>query len=149
VEGIVDESDPISVAGAWVRALVFKDTESRVRIGDVLNEDSLALFLDRAFAIAVRRRFSPGCEVGEITRQILGVRQRYGEMSPGLLEMEMMVRRELGESVPIDDLDSAKVAVIKASVFEQIVHGMGMFDEEIDALVDEAERAARQGDSTQ
>jgi hypothetical protein len=134
------EPDPVSRAAGWIRALLFKDEAERARIGRGMNDDTLAVLVDAAFSLAVARRFSPDTEVREVTRQMLGIRQRYGEHSPDILEMEMVVRAELGESVPIADLDGTRVSLIKLSVFEQIVHDLGLFDDELDALLDAAAR---------
>jgi hypothetical protein len=136
-------NESLSTAARWLRAVVRNDADARRALGDMFDEDELYPLVGSAFSLAVARRFSPNCDVRAITRQALGVRQRYADRSPQLLQMEMVVRRELGESVPVDDLRPDRVLLIKMWIFEQLVYDLGLFDDELDELIAEAERSGR------
>jgi hypothetical protein len=144
---MVDRPVAASAVGKWIRAVVRNDNVAMRRLGEQFPDEDLDPVVDAVFSLAVRRRFSQALPTGDITRQMLGIRQRYGasRVRP-LLEMEMVVRRELGERVPIDDLDDSTVSKIKIFVFEQIVHDLALFDDELDELIVLAEsHAAQQG----
>jgi hypothetical protein len=132
-----------SAAGKWIRATVRSDVAAMRRTEEAAVGAEITSLVEIAFQLMVHRRFAAGCERAEITRHVLGIRQRYGAAKAGpVIDAEMVIRRELGESVPIDDLDDSVVLRLKMLILEQLVHDMGMFDDELDELVQAAEAEA-------
>lgn len=137
---MADRPATASLAGQWIKATVKNDKHALLRLENQVRDEELSVLIDAVFTLAVRTRFSPSGSLDDITRQMLGIRQRYdAKLVRPILEMEMVVRKELGEYVPIDDLSSTTTSVIKLLVIEQIVYDMALFDDEIDDLIGRAE----------
>lgn len=140
----MDGSGVLSTEGIWLRGTIRNDWEAVRRSEALVSDENLVPLVDSAFSLAVEARFSRACDLADITRQMLGIRQRYGRgRVPPIVLMEMVVRQELGERVPIDDLSVSKTSVIKMLVLEQIVYDLGLFGEEVDELIMRAEDSRR------
>ncbi|GAB3883369.1 hypothetical protein GCM10029964_042600 [Kibdelosporangium lantanae] len=139
-------TEPAARVATWVKALVRAD-----RAGlDALKADgpsptaeaeTVSRILLAMFDLVVPRWFTPGTPVRDITVQMLAVRATVGaKAAEPVIVLEMVVRRALGEAVPLDDLDPAVLVKAKIGVVAQYAHSAGLLDDELDELVAEAAR---------
>jgi hypothetical protein len=137
---------PGSRATAWVRAFLRGDRASLNELGPngqlpPADAELAGRILLAAFDLVIPRWFNKDTPIRQITVEMLEVRARIGaKAAQPVIVMEMVVRKALGETVPVDDLDEYVLAKAKAGVLAQYVHSVGLLDDELDELVAEAER---------
>jgi hypothetical protein len=109
-----------------------------------VDDDALRLW-KAAFGVAVRRRFDPGSPLAEITRTVTAAVQAYEVVAPPPLETEMLVRAELGETVPIGEIHPSVTVVIHLLMFATLVEELALVDDELDDLIAQAGELAAAG----
>jgi hypothetical protein len=128
------------IAAAHLRAIA---TNGVVAL-DADLDDPARVFFASAFGVAVRRRFQPGCPVGDIARTVANARRRHplvahSAVAPGPMEAEMLVRDSLCEAVPIGGIPMPRVVATQLIMFASIVEELALTDDELDELISEAE----------
>jgi hypothetical protein len=128
------------MTAAYLRAMA---TNSAVAVDADLDYPARVLFAS-AFGVAVRRRFRPGCPVGDIARTVANARRRHpplalSAVALGPLEAEMLVRDALCEAVPIEGIPMPRVVATHLVLFASIVEELALTDDELDELIAEAD----------
>lgn len=95
-----------------------------------------------AFGLAVRRRFEPGSPLAEISRTVAAAVHVHELAGLPAIDAEMLVRAELGEAVPVGELDPEVTVGVHLLIFASLVDEMALGGGELDDLVTEAERLA-------
>ncbi|GAA4413267.1 hypothetical protein ACFQV2_39140 [Actinokineospora soli] len=96
----------------------------------------------RLFATLVTNHFRPETSLAELSAFAVWVRQTFGPtLGVSAIVVEMVIRRELGESVPIDDLSDDLELTVMLSVSSLLVHRGGLLDAELEELLLDMERA--------
>jgi hypothetical protein len=134
---------PGSLAGRRLRAIMMGDREELARVPDDPRVNDTLGVLDALFELVTQRRFGADYEVRDVAQFVQQVAQRtpHGLPAP-FIGTEAIVRSQLGEPVPVDDIDRNTVAGVKALVSRAAVPELALFDRELDELLAEAERLA-------
>ena len=85
-----------------------------------------------AFGLAVRRRFEPDSPLAEISRTVALAVHAHESAGLPVIDAEMLVRAELGETVPVGELDPAVLLGVHLLVFASLVDELALGDEEED-----------------
>jgi hypothetical protein len=144
----VDARDPESSRPAWTNAgdylrLAASD-EAPARFGTPGGpvDDYARRVWQCAFGLAVRKRFEPGSPLAEISRSVATAVHVHELAKLPAIDAEMLVRAELGETVPVDELDPAVLVGVHLLVFASLVDELALGDGELDDLVTRAEQLA-------
>ena len=130
-----------SSAGEHLRCMARDDTPTR--FGTPPSPDDHARRVWRhAFGLAVRRRFEPDSPLAEISRVVAAAVHAHELAGLPVLEAEMLVRAELGEAVPVDEIVPAVLIGVHLLLFGSLVDELALGDGELDALVAQAEELA-------
>jgi hypothetical protein len=136
------EHPPWTTAGDYLRAAAFDEAPARFGTPPGPVDDDARRVWHTAFGLAVRRRFEPDSPLAEISRTAaIAVRAHEAAGLPAI-DVEMLMRAELGEQVPVGDLDPAVVIGVHLLVFASLVDELALGDGELDDLVTQAERLA-------
>jgi hypothetical protein len=133
---------PWTTAGDYLRAAAGDEAPARFGTPPGPVDDYARRVWRRAFGLAVRRRFEPGSPLAEISRTVAAAVHAHESAGLPAIDAEMLVRAELGETVPIDELDPAVLLGVHLLVFASLVDELALGDGELDDLVTEAERLA-------
>ena len=105
-------------------------------------DDTARRVWEIAFGLMVRRRFEPNCPLTDVSRSIgRAVHGQPGAVLPPL-DAEMLVREELGEKVPADDIDPAVRIGVHLLLFGALADELALTDGELDSLIRQAEELA-------
>jgi hypothetical protein len=126
---------PQTPAGLYLRATAINRPAGR----NVTPDHAARAFFARAFTLAVRRRFRPDSPVADIARTVAGVCHRHGALALSAMETEMLVRRALGEAVPVEEIPADRVIAAHVIVFVALADEVALTDDEIDELITTAE----------
>jgi hypothetical protein len=129
-------------AGDYLRAAAGDEAPARFGTPPGPVDDYARQVWQRAFGLAVRRRFEPGSPLAEISRTVATAVHAHDSAGLPAIDAEMLVRAELGETVPVDELDPAVLLGVHLLVFASLVDELALGDGELDDLVTEAERLA-------
>jgi hypothetical protein len=94
-----------------------------------------------AFRLAARRRFQRDTPLAEISRTVTAAVRAHAAAFP-VLDVEMLVRDALGETVPVRGIDSAVLTGVHLLLFASLADELALGDGELDALIAEAEELA-------
>src|SRR5262249_53361525 len=133
---------PTSLLAAYLFARVRDDRGESERLGSGTDDlDEFVAFIDAAFVLAVRRRFpEPPQSIRQISSTVDHARRVLDGRAPTLI-IEALVRSELGEDVPTDNIDLEPHILAKVAVFNAIVNPeLHLPDDEILTLLAAAER---------
>jgi hypothetical protein len=133
---------PWTNAGDYLRAAAGDEAPARFGTPSHPVDDYARRVWHHAFGLAVRRRFTPGSPLAEISRTVATAVHVHEAAGLPAIDAEMLVRAELGETVPVDELDPAVRVGVHLLVFASLVDEMALEDGELDDLVTEAERLA-------
>jgi hypothetical protein len=133
---------PWTDAGDYLRAAASDEAPARFGTPSGPVDDYARRVWHRAFSLAVRRRFEPSSPLAEISRSVATAVQVHDSAGLPAIDAEMLVRAELGEVVPVDELDQTVRVGVHLLVFASLVDEMALGDGELDDLVTEAERLA-------
>jgi hypothetical protein len=144
VEERAAEADhpPWTTAGDYLRAAAGDEAPARFGTPPGPVDDYARRVWQRAFGLVVRRRFEPGSPLAEISRTVAAAVHAHESAGLPAIDAEMLVRAELGETVPVDELDPAVLLGVHLLVFASLVDELALGDGELDDLVTEAERLA-------
>ena len=145
-----DHAGPSTMAGRWIRATMLRQPQlrehyrARLHAGPGgMSRDDLEV-IRAASKLAVRRVFSPEDDVRKITRFVLDLRERFGPQAPGALEIEALIRADLGETdVATDDIPQLTVLAAATLTAALIAFQHALTDADVDGLVTAAESSAR------
>jgi hypothetical protein len=133
---------PWTNAGDYLRAAAGDEAPARFGTPSGPVDDYALRVWHNAFGLAVRRRFEPGSPLAEISRTVAAAVHAHEAAALPAIDAEMLVRAELGERVPVGELDPAVEVGVHLLVFASLVDELALGDGELDALVTEAERLA-------
>jgi hypothetical protein len=129
---------PRSAAGAFLKATAANRRAAR----DVRPDYAARVFFYCAFELVVWRRFRRDSPVAEITRSVAIAGRRHAPVVVPALEAEMLIRDALGEAVPIEGIPLDAIITTHLLVFASLVDELALNDDEVDALIVEAEKRA-------
>lgn len=129
-------------AGDYLRAAATDEEPARFGTPSGPVDDYARRVWHHGFGLAVRRRFEPGSPLAEISRTVAAAVQLHDAAGLPAIDAEMLVRAELGEKVPVGELDPAVLVGVHLLVFASLVDELALGDGELDDLVTEAERLA-------
>lgn len=127
-------------AGHYLRKVARDDAPARFSATAGEPDQAARRVWEVAFTLAVRRRFDPETPLAEISRTVAAGVQAHAPAALPPLDAEMMVREALGEPVPTADIDPAVRTATHLLLFASLTDALGLRDEELDALVAEAEQ---------
>jgi hypothetical protein len=122
-------------AGRYLRAIARSESPTA---GGVADREARRIW-KIAFGLAVRRRFEPGAPLAEIARTVATAVHEHAAAALPMLDAEMLLRAELGEEVPLDEIDSAIEAAIHVLMFATLADELALGDDELDGLIRQAE----------
>jgi hypothetical protein len=133
---------PRTAAGAYLKATAVNCPAGR----DVRPDYDARVLFYCAFELVVRRRFRWDSPVAEIARSVAAAARRHAPVVVPALEAEMLIRDVLGEAVPIGEISLDAIVTTHLLVFASLVDELALRDDEVDALIADAEdRAAALG----
>jgi hypothetical protein len=133
---------PWTTAGDYLRAAAVDEAPARFGTPPGPVDDYARRVWHTAFGLAVRRRFEPGSPLAEISRTVATAVHVHEAAGLPTIDVEMLVRAELGEPVPVDELDPVVLIGAHLLVFASLVDELALGDGELDDLVTQAERLA-------
>jgi hypothetical protein len=133
---------PWTNAGDYLRAAAGDEAPARFGTPSGPVDDYARRVWHHAFGLAVRRRFQPGSPLAEISRTVATAVHVHEAAGLPLIDAEMLVRAELGETVPVGELDPAVLVGVHVLFFASLADELALGDGELDDLVTEAERLA-------
>ena len=131
-----------SGAGDHLRSVVRGDGTTRFGTPPSPVDDHARRVWRHAFGLAVRRRFEPASPLAEISRVVAAAVRSDEQAGLTVLEAEMLVRAELGEAVPVDEMAPAVRDGVHLLLFAFLVDELALGDGELETLVTKAELAA-------
>ena len=133
---------PATVAGEYLRATAANDlADETARPADPADYATRLVFFC-AFELAVRRRFRPDSPVVEIALSVAGAARRHDRVGLPHREAEMLIRDVLGEPVPVAGIEPMRIVLVHLVMFAALVDELALTDQELDALLAEAEHLA-------
>jgi len=138
VAGASARAVPRTAPGAFLRATAINHVAGR----EIRPDYESRVFFYCAFELAVRRRFRHDTPVMDIARSVNVAARRHALVALPPLEAEMLVRDALGEAVPIEGIPLTKIVAAHVVIFAALADEMGLTDDELDALIAEAEDQA-------
>jgi hypothetical protein len=129
-------------AGDYLRAAAGDEAPARFGTPPGPVDDYARRVWQNAFGMAVRRRFEPGTPLAEISRTVATAVHVHEAAALPAIDAEMLVRAELGETVPVGELDPAVLVGVHLLLFASLADELALGDGELDDLVTEAERLA-------
>ena len=143
VAGAAREAGPIGTdAGQYLRQAARDDAPSRFGAPPGEVDESARRVWEIAFGLAVRRRFEPGTALAEISRTVASAVHEHAAAGLPILDAEMLVRKALGENVPVGDIGGDVLIAVHLLLFASLTDELALGDAELDALVAEAEENA-------
>lgn len=139
---VVAEHQPWTNAGDYLRAAAGDEAPARFGTPSGPVDDYARRVWRNAFGLAVRRRFEPGSPLAEISRTVASAVHMHEVAALPVIDAEMLVRAELGETVPVGELDPAVEVGVHLLLFASLADELALGDGELDDLVTEAERLA-------
>jgi hypothetical protein len=136
------EHAPWTTAGDYLRAAAVDNAPARFGMPPGPVDDYARRVWHTAFGLAVRRRFEQGGPLAEISRSVATAVHVHETAGLPVIDVEMLVRAELGEEVPVGDLEPDVLLSAYLLVFASLVDELALGDGELDDLVTEAERLA-------
>ncbi|HEY0530332.1 MAG TPA: hypothetical protein VGD29_01895 [Actinoplanes sp.] len=133
---------PWTNAGDYLRAAAGDEAPARFGTPSGPIDDYARRVWHNAFGLAVRRRFKPGSPLAEISRTVATAVHVHEAAALPAIDAEMLVRAELGETVPVDELDPSVLVGVHLLLFASLADELALGDGELDDLVTEAERLA-------
>jgi hypothetical protein len=122
-------------AGRYLRAIARYESSGA---GGVADREARRIW-KIAFGLAVRRRFEPGAPLAEIARTVATAVREHAAAALPMLDAEMLLRAELGEEVPLDEIDPAIEAAVHVLMFATLADELALGDDELDGLIRQAE----------
>ncbi|MFI7517321.1 hypothetical protein ACIBVK_27870 [Micromonospora echinofusca] len=92
-----------------------------------------------SFDIAIRRRFTSGADLQEISTFVADIRRAFGSSVPSL-EAEALIRHMLGDDVEIDDIPPRTRTQAMIFVLGALADFLERDTNEVDAILLEAEQ---------
>jgi hypothetical protein len=135
---------PTSVIGHWLFARARNDDGFAERLG--MWSDAPEVFfamMEAVVGVAVRRRFGdpPRATPAEITTVVETVRRVSTAVPP--LIVEAVLRHEIGEDMPIDEIESDQLSLARMGIYVIIVNNeLRLSDNEVRQVLSATERAA-------
>ena len=128
---------PISTAaGRYLRAIACSESPGSGVVADVEARRIWKI----AFGLAVRRRFDPGAPLAEIARTVATAVREHAAAALPMLDAEMLLRAELGEEVPLDEIDPAIETAVHVLLFATLADELALREDELDGLIRQAEK---------
>lgn len=135
------EAMPSSVIGQMLRAIARFDFEKRDRLPDAGDDRGFVAVVNGAFAAVLPKRFSHEPDDAAIASFVQMVSANaVRPLTPDAVEE--VVRDGLQSTLNIDDVPTEEVAKIRILTFAHAVDDVGMYDYELDELLQQAEQAA-------
>jgi hypothetical protein len=128
--------------GQWIRANVKGDEAAWKRLGDDPDAEAAFAVLTAAFELAVRRRFTPGQDVRDISRFVGGMKDRFALDMVRHIDAEALIRAALGEDVSTDGIEMVAESHARQFTIVEVVEQLNLSDRDLDALLAEAEQMA-------
>jgi len=128
-----------TTAGDYLRAAAVDEAPARFGTPSGPVDDYARRVWHTAFRLAVRRRFEPDSPLAEISRSVATAVHVHETAGLPAIDVEMLVRAELGEQVPVDDFEPDVLTGAHLLVFASLVDELALGDRELDDLVTEAE----------
>ena len=129
---------PRTRVGAFLKAIAVNRPAGR----DVRPDYDARVFFYCAFELVVRRRFGWNHPVAEIAGAVAAAARRHAPVVVPAIEAEMLIRDALGEAVPIGEISLDAIVTTHLLVFASLVDELALSDDEVDALIVEAEDRA-------
>ncbi|GAA0541363.1 hypothetical protein GCM10010172_23390 [Paractinoplanes ferrugineus] len=126
-------------AGRYLRRAARDDAPARFGAPTGAVDDAARQVWEIAFGLVVRRRFEPDSPLAEISRTVATAVHEHAAAGLPALDAEMLVRHALGEIVPVGDLPGDVLVAVHLLLFASIADELALGDEELDAIVAEAE----------
>jgi hypothetical protein len=136
------EHPPWTTAGDYLRAAAVDEAPARFGTPPGPVDDYARRVWHTAFGLAVRRRFEPDSPLAEISRTVAAAVHAHEVAGLPAIDVEMLVRAELDEQVPIADIDPTVLIGVHLLIFASLVDELALGDGELDDLVTRAERLA-------
>lgn len=136
--------EPATLTGQALRASVLRWKDERQRLlAEVRRHGSIDVneLIRVVFEVTVRRLFQPGADLREISEIVARMRDGYGESVP-ILETEALIRKALGEDIPVSDIDLRTELLAKNLTFMAFADLKGRNEIEVNAVIVEAEALA-------
>jgi hypothetical protein len=135
---------PWTNAGDYLRAAATDEAPARFGTppGSAAVDEYARRVWHHAFRLAVRRRFDPDTSLAEISRSVANAVHAHESVKLPAIDAEMLVRAELGEAVPVDEMEPAVRTGVHLLVFASLVDELALGDGELDDLVTRAEQFA-------
>jgi len=133
---------PWTNAGDYLRAAAGDEAPARFGTPSGPVDDYARRVWRHAFGLVVRRRFRAGSPLAEISRTVATAVHVHEAAALHPIDAEMLVRAELGEPVPVGEIDPVELVGVHLLVFASLADELALSDGELDDLVTEAERLA-------
>ena len=136
------EHPPWTTAGDYLRGVAIEEAPARFGTPSGPVDDYARRVWHTAFGLAVRRRFEPGSPLAEISRTAAAAVHAHEAAGLPAIDVEILIRAELGEQVPVDEFDPVVLTGVHLLVFASLVDELALGDGELDDLVTQAEQFA-------
>jgi hypothetical protein len=136
------EHPPWTTAGDYLRGVAVEEAPARFGTPSGPVDDYARRVWRTAFGLAVRQRFEPGSPLAEISRTAAAAVHAHEAAGLPAIDVEMLIRAELGEQVPVDEFDPVVLTGVHLLVFASLVDELALGDGELDDLVTRAEQFA-------
>jgi hypothetical protein len=137
-------TDLTTLAGLRLRARIVGNTAALAGLPEERGEAGLAV-VEALFELAMKQRFAADFCVRDVALFVSTMLRRSSrKLRASSIEMEAVVRRQLGESVLIDDISHAAVLEVKVLAARSAIADLGLFYHEIDDLIARSEQLAKE-----
>jgi hypothetical protein len=132
--------------GQFLRATMLRWEDERVRLSaEVKRTGSVGAnaLICAAFEVAVRRWFTRGLDLREISGFAADMRRAFGPEVP-MLEVDALIRGELGDEVSTDDIDIRQEIGAKVLTLCSVADLLDRDEAAVNAILIEAEAIAKE-----
>lgn len=141
--GLGGDITALTPAGQWLQVRIFHGRDAAAEVPIDATDPEIDTVLEAVFELAVKKRFDQASPVQDIARFVANVRRRYAsDVNLSTIDLEMRIRKTLGESVPTGGIASHLWVETRPCVIESLADAVGLLDSEVDALIGNAERLA-------
>lgn len=138
-------SDPATLMGRFLRALVRKDREERERLQAELVRtewDGAHGVLDAAFLEAVQLKFEPNTKPRELTKFAYRMVRHFRAKKLSVSDADKILQWGYGRQISVDDIPSMEAQSIKMLFLVAVAQDRRLTDDQINELLIRAERYA-------
>lgn len=145
----VSSPGPRTYVGQWLRAGIFEDRDTQMRLGARMNggqkigwNDDEPAVAEAACELAARRFFGLHYDVRQVTAFVAELRERVKNSRTPIsqLEAEAVIRSALGErDVTIGDLRRSTLFNVRCLATGQLCLRLGLNRQEVEQLISAAE----------